>query len=103
MEDIIKSIIDIDRDAAHKLEDAEKEKLRIISAAKAEEERIVSNAVDSAKTELEKLEAEKKRSTDQRIKELQEETRAGIEALKRSFDKNSDKWCSEIFEAVISH
>ena len=36
MDDIIKSIIEIDRGASKRIEDAEKEKLRIIEEAKAE-------------------------------------------------------------------
>lgn len=62
MDDIIKSIIEIDRGASKRIEDAEKEKLRIIEEAKADEERMIAEAVEAKKAELaalEKAETEK--------------------------------------------
>ena len=102
MEDIIRSIIDIDRDAEQKLEDAEKEKLRIINEAKLRSEQIVSAAVEEAKSRLAAIEEEKKQSTDERLAELEEQKNRSIEELKNSFKKNADVWCDEIFAAVIN-
>ncbi|MGN0638159.1 MAG: hypothetical protein ACI4J0_07285 [Huintestinicola sp.] len=102
MDDIIKSIIEIDRGASKRIEDAEKEKLRIIEEAKAEEERMVEKAVEEKKAELAKLEKAELDKANARISELTEEKNAKLEAMKQSFEKNSDKWCEEIFKAVIS-
>lgn len=102
MDDIIKSIIDIDRGASKKLEDAEKKKLKIISDAKAEEERLISKAVDDSKAELERLEKQEQDKTDKKIADLEAEKNAKISAMQSSFEKNADKWCDEIFSAVIS-
>lgn len=102
MDDIIKSIIDIDRGASKKLEDAEKEKLKIISGAKAEEEKIVQEAIENSKRELERIENEEQQKAEEKIAQLENEKNAKIAAMRKSFDENSEKWCSEIFRAVIS-
>lgn len=102
MDDIIKSIIEIDRGTSKRIEEAEKEKLRIIEEAKAEEERIVENAVKAKKAELAALEKSEMDKANARIAELSQEKNAKLEAMRQSFEKNSGKWCEEIFKAVIS-
>ncbi len=102
MENIIGTIIDIDREASCKLEKAEEEKLRIISAAKSREEKLVQEAVESSRRELERLEEEENRKAQDKIDGLEAEKNRKISAMKKSFKVNSDKWCEEIFKAVIS-
>lgn len=102
MEDIIKSIIDIDRGASKKLEDAEKEKLRIISDAKAAEEKLIRDAVESSEQEAHMLEENEKKNAEEKIKLLCEEKERKTAAMKKVFDDNSDKWCEDIFNAVVS-
>lgn len=102
MEDIIKSIIDIDRGASKKLENAEKERLKIINGAKNEEEKIVREAVENAKKELEKTEKAEKDKAEKSIAELERIKSSKIAAMKKYFDECSDKWSDEIFKAIIS-
>ena len=99
MDDIIKSIIDIDRGTTKRIEDAERQKMKIIEEAKAEEEKIIARAIKVKNAELEKLEMDK---TNERIAQLSAEKNCKIEAMTKSFEKNSEKWCEEIFRAVIS-
>ncbi len=100
MDDIIRSIIDIDRGASKKLEDAEKEKIRIISAAKAREEELIKQAVENSRRELEELEERERAEAESRIAELDEKMNGRIAQMKNSFEINSEKWCDEIFHAV---
>lgn len=102
MDNIIRSILDIDRNAAQRLEDAQKKKLRIINDAKALEEKLVQDAVENAKTELERLEKEELKKTEEKIAALDEMKNSKISAMEESFEKNSQEWCEEIFKAVIS-
>ncbi len=102
MDDIIKSIIDIDRGASKRLEDAEKEKLRIISEAKELEENMIREAVENSRQELERMEKKQQEDTDAKISAIESEKIRRISEMKKSFDENSDRWSEEIFKAVIS-
>ncbi|MBP1547815.1 MAG: hypothetical protein J6A37_14630 [Oscillospiraceae bacterium] len=102
MDDIIKSIIDIDRGTTKRIEDAERQKMKIIEEAKAEEEKIIARAIKVKNSELEKLEKLEMDKTNERIAQLSAEKNCKIEAMTKSFEKNSEKWCEEIFRAVIS-
>ena len=102
MDDIIKSIIEIDRGASKRIEEAEKQKLHIIEEARAEEERMIADTLEAKKAELAELEKEELKKTNARISELMQEKNEKLEAMKASFEKNSDKWSEEIFKAVIS-
>ena len=102
MDDIIKSIIDIDRGASQRLEDAEKEKLRIISEAKELEEKMIREAVENSRQELERMEKKQQDDTNAKISAIEAEKLRRISEMKKSFDENSDKWSKEIFNAVIS-
>lgn len=102
MDDIIRSIIEIDRGAGKKLDEAEKEKLRIISAAKALEEQMINDAIENSRNELERLENEKIKSTNDKIAELENEKNVRIADMEKRFSEKSDMWCDEIFKAVIS-
>lgn len=102
MDDIIRSIIDIDRGASDKLSEAEKKKLKIITEAKALQESIVKEAVENSKRELEQIEADRKRAAEEKIAALEADRDSRIDAMKKAFAENSDKWADEIFKAVIS-
>ena len=102
MDDIIKSIIDIDRGASDKLSEAEKKKLKIITEAKALQESIVKEAVENSKRELEQIEADRKKAAEEKIAALEADRDRRLEAMKKAFSDNSDKWADEIFKAVIS-
>ena len=102
MDDIIKSIIDIDRGASKRLEDAEKEKLRIISEAKELEENMIREAVENSRQELERMKKKQQEDTDAKISAIEAEKIRRISEMKKSFDENSDRWSEEIFKAVIS-
>ncbi|MGN0667368.1 MAG: hypothetical protein ACI4KF_12695 [Huintestinicola sp.] len=102
MNEIISSIIDIDSSAEVRIREAEKQKLKIISDAKAEEERIVREAVENAKKELEAAEAKQLSEANEKIAALEAEKNSKISAMNTAFTKNSEKWSSEIFKAVIS-
>ncbi|MBQ7783392.1 MAG: hypothetical protein IJ368_05430 [Oscillospiraceae bacterium] len=102
MDDIINSIIDIDRGASKRLEDAEKEKLRIISEAKELEENMIREAVENSRQELERMKKKQQEDTDAKISAIEAEKIRRISEMKKSFDENSDRWSEEIFKAVIS-
>ena len=101
MESIIKSIIDIDRGASQKLEDAEKERMRILGSAKEKEESIIKEALEKSKRDLERLENEERKKSEEKLAAIKEENDRKVKAMQQSFEKNSERWRDEIFEAII--
>ncbi|MDE7294212.1 MAG: hypothetical protein K2N72_07290 [Oscillospiraceae bacterium] len=102
MESIIKSIIDIDRGASQKLEDAEKERMRILGSAKEKEESIIKEALEKSKRDLERLENEERKKSEEKLAAIKEENDRKVKAMQQSFEKNSERWRDEIFEAIIN-
>lgn len=102
MDDVIKSIIDIDRGAEEKLRNAEKEKLRIITDAKKAEERMIGDALSEAEREIKEIENRQLSEANAKISALSEEKDRRISQMKSTFEECSEKWQDEIFKAVIS-
>ena len=102
MDDVIKSIIDIDRGAEEKLRNAEKEKLRIITDAKKAEEKMIGDALSEAQREIKEIENRQLSEANAKISALNEEKDRRISQMKHTFAECSEKWQDEIFKAVIS-
>lgn len=102
MDDVIKSIIDIDRGAEEKLRNAEKEKLRIITDAKKAEEKMIGDALSEAQREIKEIESRQLSEANAKISALSEEKDRRISQMKSTFEECSEKWQDEIFKAVIS-
>lgn len=102
MDDVIKSIIDIDRGAEEKLRNAEKEKLRIITDAKKAEEKMIKDALSEAEREIREIESRQLSEANAKISALNEEKELRISRMKHTFEECSEKWQDEIFKAVIS-
>ena len=93
MDDVIQSILDIDKKASDKLAEAEKNKLDAIKKATAEK---------SAEDEIRQIEKSEADKADARIREFKEEEVRRVSEMKKSFEKNSAAWQEEIFRKVIS-
>ena len=63
---------------------------------------MISDALEAKKAELARMEKEELDKANARISELMQNKNEKLEAMKQSFEKNSDKWSEEIFKAVIS-
>lgn len=99
---VIQSILEIDRKAREKLDEAEKKKQRIIADAREEKERIISGRISAADDELKKLEAENKEKAKEKLSVLEQKSADEIAALEMIYEERHSKWTDEIFEAVIN-
>ena len=102
MDDVIQSILDIDKEASDKLAEAEKNKLDAIKKATTERNQMILDAEKSAEDEIRQIEKNEAEKAETRIRELKEEEVRRISEMKESFEKNSAVWQEEIFRKVIS-
>lgn len=102
MDDVIQSILDIDKKASDKLAEAEKNKLDAIKKATTEKNQMILDAEKSAEDEIRQIEKSEADKADARIRELKEEQVRRVSEMKKSFEKNSAAWQEEIFRRVIS-
>ncbi len=101
MKTVIDSILELDAAAEKKIEEANAEKLKIISNAKAEEERIINEGIESSKSELDALMKAEQENANKRIAELEKEKQDKLSAMNNSFNEHSKEWSNEIFAAII--
>lgn len=102
MDDVIQSILDIDKKASDKLAEAKKNKLDAIKKATTEKNQMILDAEKSAEDEIRQIEKNEADKADARIRELKEEEVRRVSEMKKSFEKNSAAWQEEIFRKVIS-
>jgi len=102
MDDIIQSILDIDKKASDKLAQAEKDKLDAIKKATTEKNQMILDAEKSAEDEIKQMEKAEADKAESQIRTLKEEETRRISEMKKSFEKNSAAWQEEIFKKVIS-
>lgn len=102
MDDIITQILDIDKKARDKLARAYEEKKQIIIDAEEEREKIKTELLERADHRLELVEAEEKKNADERLCELEKQTKEKIESLDKSFKDNREQWEKDIFNKIIA-
>lgn len=100
--DIISSILEIETSAKEKISNAEKLKSDMIKSAKREEKQISDEQLRKAKTELEQLNLDERRSTDDKIAAINEQGEAEKRRLDDVFEKNHAEWTESIFKAVTN-
>ncbi len=101
MENIINTILDIDKAASDRLEEAQKNKIQVIADAKAEAEKIVNGSVAEADKKLAQIGADEEDRTAAKIAEINSAAENEIKQMESAFSENHDRWQDEIFKAVI--
>ncbi len=101
-ENIIKNILEIDKNAKAKINEAENSYSKIIAEAKAEKKRIVNDGIKEAEKSLKKLEDDERRRTDAELDRLKAKRDEETARLERIFEAHHAEWEENIFRAVIN-
>ncbi len=102
MENIIKSILEIDQMAKDKIYKAESERNRIIAEAKLEEEQIAFNKIREADRKLEDLIADEKYKAEAKLAEIDTELKSETKRLDDAFAAHNREWQENIFNAIVN-
>ncbi|NLZ47134.1 MAG: hypothetical protein GX896_10635 [Clostridiales bacterium] len=100
--DIITAILEIDRHAKQKIQNAYDEQNRIINDAAAEKVEIHNKLMDRANTRIQKVEKFEKESAEEKTQMLIANEENTVKELDEIYTSNHDTWENEIFNSIIS-
>lgn len=101
MENIITSILEIEQNAKARLEEAVRQRDKIIADAEAEKDRIVAEKIIEAEEKAAQVSLGEKKKTDEKLAEIEAARADEIKRLDRVYEKNHTEWENNIFNAVI--
>lgn len=101
MENVINQILQIDKNACERLEQAKQEKSKILSEAKLEEIRIREADIKRADDRVEKIDEYEKSIADEKIAYIEAEKLKQMAALQGIYDENHLQWEREIFARIV--
>ena len=102
MENIIKSILEIDQMAKNKIYKAEDQRNRIIAEARLDEEQIIFNKIKEADKKLADLVADEKEKSEKKLTQIDDELKAETKRLDEVYAKRKDEWQENIFTAIVN-
>ena len=100
---IITEIIELDRQADIKIENARKKSEEIIESAKKEAIDIYNQSVERSKQYSEKVEAVEKKAAELRIDELTKKKDKKISEYDALYNEKHTEWADEIFDRIVNH
>lgn len=100
MENIITSILDIEQDAKTRLEEAVRQRDKIIADAEAEKDRIIAEKIIEAEEKAAQVSLREKKKTDEKLAEIEAARADEIKRLDKVYEKNHTEWENTIFNAV---
>lgn len=101
-ENIIQSILEIDKSASEKLAEAEKQRNLIIAGAKEQQEKIIESRIKAADETLKEIEGKEKAEADKKLEAINAEGEKEIERLKDVYENRHGSWEENIFHAIVN-
>lgn len=101
MDNIIGTILDIDKAASDRLAQAEKDGESLVAAAEAEAAALTDKHIAHADKLLAELEKKEQSAADKIIIALEDEKAKKISAMEKSYEKNKENWINEIVTAIV--
>ena len=101
MDNIIGTILDIDKAASDRLAQAETEGEALVSAAKAEASALADKHIAHADKLLAELEKKEQSAADKMLIALENKETAEISDIEKTYEKNKENWINEIVTAIV--
>ena len=101
MENVINRILEIDKDACVRLEQAEKQKKQILAETKIEEAKIKEDHIKRADVRIQKVEETEKKFAEEEMIKLEEKKQEQISKLNAIFEQNHISWEQDIFQRIV--
>lgn len=102
MSSILNDILQAEKRAREGAENAEKLKMETYAFVEEEKKRIISEKIEAAKAEAERLHNEKMKQIEDGMKASQADTQAKLQKLKTIEAECFDAWTDKIFNDVIN-
>ena len=101
MDNVVNEILEIDRKAREKIEEAYKQKDCILLETGEEEQKIKDEYIRRADNRVCKVEMYEMENANKKIEVIQQKKEATIAALKEQYEVNHSKWENDIFNNII--
>lgn len=102
MDEIIREIINIDKEASRKLKEAERMKDEVLKKQIIEENKELRQRMwESVKMRLDKVREVEQEHADQKISEFNERKNTELAAMKRIFEEKHQTWEDDLFHRVL--
>ena len=99
--DIINAVLDADARITERLDEAVREKERIIAEARAEGELKIEKAVKETAEKIDSVNAEERRKADERIAVTAEKKAERLAGLEKVYSEKHKEWEKMLFDEVI--
>lgn len=97
----IRSIVEIDKNARKKLEEAKIKSNEMIQQSEREKEELLNNYRERAENRLSTVEKNLKDEADERISKIEAEKNGKIALLDKKMEENKSRWKKEIIAEII--
>ncbi|MBQ4224864.1 MAG: hypothetical protein IIU25_04415 [Oscillospiraceae bacterium] len=100
--EMIKAMLELDREAVSKLEEAAVRKEKLISEADERAGRFAEEEAQKAESERKALEEAEKAKAEKELSRIGSEKQQELERLERIFAENAGTWAQDIYDAVLN-
>lgn len=100
MNEMLKTILDIDKEARKKLEEAENYRREAVAGLSAKKAAVVEDETRKAKESAQRRSDTRKSENEKNLTEIKEKNKKITDNLNALYEKNADKWVEEIVNNV---
>ena len=100
--EMIKAMLELDREAVSKLEEAAKTKEKLISDANERAERFAAEEVQKAEARQKAVEEAERSKAEKELSRIGSEKQQELSRLERIFAENAGTWAQDIYDAVLN-
>lgn len=101
MDNIIKQIIEIDKKASEKTENAKQKKIKELEILEIKKQEIINQWSEKNRNEIETIKNSYEIKLQEKIKMLEADTYRKISKLKKTYEEKHEYWEQEIFKKII--
>lgn len=100
MENLVDKIIEIDKDADKKVQDAINKKREFMEEIEAKKKKIIEEINEHAKVKIKAFEESQIKENEEFAQNLEQKKNNSLKQVKETFDKNHDKWLDTIINGA---
>lgn len=100
MNEMLRTILDMDKEARKKLEEAENYRREAVAGLSAKKAAVVEDETRKAKESAQRRSATRKSEGEKNLAEIKERNRKITDNLNSLYEKNADRWVEEIVNNV---
>ena len=102
MTDLLQKIIEVDKAARKRLEDAQNERAAAYAAVEAKKQDLIREEKQKAQKKTEKIGDEHKAAREKQLADVREQNKIILERMNSLYAEKKEEWVSQIVDGVLS-